>query len=201
MVCMASAARAVAVSRSIEPLLYLTPTLCKAASEAWGFNSGIAALCAITQCTPEQIRPHLGDFEQRRYTSPLIVKEALEALCYPVFEIYRAKDNASQAPGNPKYPAHGVVRIQWAGPWTEPNAPKDKRRERTHWIATRQPTFPDEPFDVFDINMVKQGGWTPWSIWVRKVAPWILKYVEGSNGDWWPTHSWEVLPPADEDKT
>jgi len=41
-----------------------------AASEAWGFNCGPGALCAVLDLTPDELRPKLGDFEAKGYTNP-----------------------------------------------------------------------------------------------------------------------------------
>lgn len=65
------------MSADTQPVLVLPPPLrfgvdeAQAASDEWGFNCGPAALCAVLGLTPAELRPHLGDFERKRYTKPL----------------------------------------------------------------------------------------------------------------------------------
>ena len=46
--------------------------------EEWGFNCGPGALCAAL--TPEQLRPHLLDFESKRYTNPTLMEDVLNGM-------------------------------------------------------------------------------------------------------------------------
>lgn len=47
----------------MRPPIRFTEDDAQAAWEAWRFNCGPGALCAITGMTPAELRPHLGDFE------------------------------------------------------------------------------------------------------------------------------------------
>ena len=43
------------------------------AGDEWGLNCGPAAIAAMNGLTLEELRPHLGDFEQKRYTNRHLV--------------------------------------------------------------------------------------------------------------------------------
>ena len=162
------------------------------ANESWGFNCGPAALCAVTGLTPDQVRPHLGDFESKRYTNPSLMAESLRSLRLPFREVFKEKPAHTlsgwvdaNAPGV-VYPRFGLVRIQWAGPWTQPGVPIRVRYRRTHWIAVDQR---EKNRMVFDVNC----GLVAWKDWVDSVVPWILEQcVPKATGEFWPTHCWEV---------
>lgn len=174
-------------------LKFNSADVAKAADE-WGFNCGPGALCAILGMSPDEIRPHLLDFEKKRYTNPTLMRDILRGMGLKwerVFECLGANQAAT-----PVYPNFGLVRIQWDGPWCKEGVPVAARYRHTHWIAVRPPTiwgqrYPDNPRDVFDVNCIHGNGWCPWDGWKDEVVPWIL---DGSkaNGEWWPTHCWEV---------
>jgi len=155
----------------------------------WGFNCGPGALCAVTGKTPSEIRPHMNGFEEKGYTNPTLMKQALASLDLPYSRVFECK-GAKTAEGW-TYPNFGLVRIQWAGPWTAPGVPVRVRYRHTHWIATRNP----RDREVFDVNAVCAGGWIPFREWSRELVPWLLeKCVPKANGNWWPTHCWEINP-------
>lgn len=159
------------------------------AADAWGFNCGPAALCAVCNLTPDQVRPHLGDFESKRYSNPTLMANALRSLRVPfqrVFETAVKPDG-----GDPVYPYIGLVRVQWGGPWTNPGVPIRVRYRKTHWIAV---AHLGRNRVVFDVNAIESGGWISWNDWVKYLIPWILRHcVTDANGDWWPTHCWETI--------
>ena len=162
------------------------------AADAWGFNCGPAALCAVTGLSPDQVRPHLGDFEDKRYTNPSLMASALASLGV---QFTRRFENLG-----PRrvaiYPTFGLVRIQWSGPWTKPGVPMRVRYRKTHWIAVdhgRGRTVIAKNRGVFDVNAIASGGWISWADWVKELVPWILKEcVPKADGAFWPTHCWEM---------
>lgn len=164
----------------------------QAAGDAWRFNCGPAALCAILGKKPEEIRPHLLDFEAKGYTNPSLMACILHDLGVDFRRVYEGV----HPPNIARYPDFGLVRVQWGGPWTKDGVPMRARYRHTHWIATRRigEESPDgQGREVFDVNAMSIGGWLPWIEWESQLVPWLLKQVEPKgNGDWWPTHCWEI---------
>jgi hypothetical protein len=164
----------------------------QAAADEWRFNCGPGALCAILNMTPDEIRPHLLGFERKGYTNPSLMADILRGLQVPfrrVFEqIGRCHRNALKVA---TYPNHGLVRIQWDGPWCDPGRPAVARYRHTHWIAVRNYLALDA--ESFDVNAMCVGGWIPRKEWGDELQPWLLKQCEPrANGRWWPTHCWEI---------
>jgi len=158
------------------------------ANEQWGCNCGPAALAAVTGLTLDTVRPHLGQFEEKQYTNPTMMAKALRSLQATWSRLYECP--AAERAVDPTYPHRGLVRIQWAGPWTEPGRPVAARYRHTHWIAVRH--FRGR-HDVFDVNAMEAGGWISWDNWRDSLVPWLLPQVEPkANGQWWPTHCWAV---------
>lgn len=126
------------------------------ASESWGFNCGPAAICAVSGLRPHQVRQHLGDFENKRYTNPTLMFAALQRAGVEHCQVYRADDPTGPWPDL----ALGLVRIQWGGPWTGEGVPMAARYRYTHWIAVRA-----SGYEVFDVNAIAYGGWLGWREW------------------------------------
>lgn len=118
------------------------------AGQNWGFNCGPAALCALLNLTPAEIRPHLGDFEQKRYTNPTMIQAALTRCGATWRQTYRSDEPL----GLPMLD-HGLIRVQWAGPWTQPGVPLRARYPHTHWVAMR-----NKGKEVFVVNDFCYGG-------------------------------------------
>ena len=61
------------------------------AYDAWGANCAPGAIAAILGLTLDQIRPHLGDFERKRYTNPKLMFDSLRyaPLTWPDFGLAR----------------------------------------------------------------------------------------------------------------
>jgi len=156
------------------------------AGDEWGFNCGPGALCAILGMTPAEIRPHLGDFERKGYTNPTLMADTL-ARCGAGYEqVYRG-DTPSVLP-NLK---HGLMRVQWGGPWTKPGVPMRVRYRHTHWVGVRANTS-----EIFDINAMCVGGWVPVAEWATQLTPWLIKECcPTGDGTFWPTHGVEVYLP------
>jgi hypothetical protein len=143
------------------------------AADTWGANCGPGALAAALDLTLDDVRPHLRDFERKRYTNPLMMYGALKSLCIPY---YRIND----------WPTNGLVRVQWEGPWTAPGVPVRVAYRHTHWIGSR---YDDAGVWIFDINCICVGGWVKLTEWRHQVVPWLLRELEPkANGKWQPTH-------------
>ena len=150
----------------------------KAARE-WKSNCGPGAIAAALDTTLETIRPYLGDFEKKYYTNPKLMIQILENL------------GVSWKNCELNWPNHGLVRVQWVGPWTEEGTPLRKRYRHTHWVASIRD---DLEVYIFDINCICVGGWVSMREWEDQVIPWLLKKVEPMGyGTWYPTHRLEIL--------
>jgi hypothetical protein len=158
----------------------------EAASE-WRFNCGPGALCAALRCTPADLRPHLHDFEAKGYTNPTLMRDILAGLGVK----YRLTLQANEPQLLPPV-KYGLMRVQWAGPWTEPGVPMAARYRQTHWVAIAGQDE-DHPAEVFDVNAIAFGGWLTWYEWSRRLVPWLIREaVPKGNGEWWPTHILEL---------
>lgn len=152
----------------------------------WNFNCGPGALCAVLNLTPAGIRPLMGDFDSKGYTNPKLMLDVLGRAGAQYHQVYRS-DSPTGRVGKVR---HGLMRIQWGGPWTSPTAPKLARCRHTHWVAMR-----NNSEEVFDVNALCVGGWLGMAEWENKLVPWIIKEcVPGGDGTWWPTHVIEVTP-------
>jgi hypothetical protein len=160
--------------------------------QEWQFNCGPAALCAITNKTPAEIRQHLGDFESKGYTNPMLMASILNGLGIPFERVFQCTGPTRVPWSDQNLPEFGLMRVQWGGPWTNEGVPMRARYRHTHWVAIDRA----HPTRVFDVNAVCVGGWIPWSEWVTQLVPWLLKEVAPkANGEWWPTHCWQVPRP------
>jgi len=149
------------------------------AGREWSANCGPGAVAAVLDTTLEAIRPHLGDFEKKHYTNP--------SLMYQVLRSLGVRWITSPTP----WPANGLVRVQWEGPWTDEGQPWAARQRHTHWIASRDT---EEGLFIFDINCICVGGWVPIDEWTKEVVPWLLPQVEPkAYGTWHPTHKLHIL--------
>lgn len=155
------------------------------ANDAWGCNCGPGALAAIMGISLDDVRPHMGDFERKRYTNPTLMFEALDSLGA------RWKNRGRRC----DWPVHGLCRIQWEGPWTQPGVPPRAAYRHTHWIAVRHPVH-SRDVGIFDINCCNNGtGWVSEADWRNLVVPWLLKEcVPRASGAWHVTHHIEVEP-------
>lgn len=147
----------------------------------WGSNCGPGSIAAITGLTLDQVRPLMGDFEQKGYTNPTLMWDVLDRRGI----VWRKM----KAPLS--WPRWGLARIQWHGPWTEPGVPARAAYRHTHWVGAC--SRPDS-IGVFDINALSNGtGWCSLEDWGEVLVPWLLAEVEPkSNGQWSLTHVVEV---------
>ncbi len=158
----------------LNPVAPFTLADADAAADAWGANCGPGALAAVLGLSLEEIRPHLGDFERKRYTNPLLMFAALRSLGVSWC------DNAED------WPDGGLIRVQWEGPWTAPGVPMRARYRCTHWVGSR---VGETGVEVFDINCMCVGGWVSLAEWRDYVVPWLLQECHPkANGRWHSTH-------------
>ena len=159
------------------------------AGDAWGANCGPGAIAGVLGMTLDELRPHLIDFERKGYTNPTLMRDILNGLGV---KWQRVK---SVWPRNV-----GLVRVQWEGPWTEPNVPMRARYRHTHWIGTRRVGANYWNVEIFDINCMCVGGWVPLVEWNTQVVPWLIKEcVKRAYGTWHQTHVIEIQRRGDGD--
>jgi len=162
------------------------------AYDAWGCNCGPSAIAAICGLTLDEVRPHLKGFDQKHYTNPTMMFDALKSI-----GIGWVRDPSRN------WPAYGLARIQWEGPWTEPGANPKWAYRQTHWVgaARRRPAHPvgdrltaREQVGVWDVNALGNGtGWCALQDWNQTLVPHILaECVPRANGRWHITHAIEV---------
>lgn len=155
------------------------------AGDEWGLNCGPGALCGVLGLRPEQVRPHMQDFEQKGYSNPTLMFAALRSL--------KVDYGCQSAPHGAmlEWPKLGLVRIQWGGPWMRPEVPMRARYRQTHWVGSWRGE--GGAVQVYDINAAEWGGWVPLAGWTRHVVPWLLKEcVPRNDGTWLMTHAIEV---------
>jgi len=156
----------------------------------WGANCGPGAIAAIAGLTLEELRPHLGDFERKKYTNPPLMWQVLTRLGL-AWRLVKPPQS---------WPTYGLARVQWEGPWTAPGVPMRVRYRHTHWVGARDnhsdgPVRFEPPYatEIFDINCICVGGWVPVSEWAGQVVPWLLRQIEPkADGRWHLTHVVEV---------
>lgn len=111
----------------------------------WGCNCGPAAVAAICGLTLDQVRPHMGDFETKRYTNPTLMWQVLRSIGARFS--YRGGDLGRW------WPTYGLARIQrWSyetpflvltadgtSPtlWRSPMAPEGKSPTAKPWAHNR----------------------------------------------------------------
>ena len=83
------------------PQVGLSGAEAREAAEEWGANCGPGALAVATARTLEEVRAFLEGFDGKRYTNPLMMLRALDAMGVG-WE--RLKP--------PRLPLHGLARIQ-----------------------------------------------------------------------------------------
>ncbi|NMG39827.1 hypothetical protein GRZ55_11285 [Chelativorans sp. ZYF759] len=155
------------------------------AFDEWGANCGPGAIAAICGLTLDELRPHMGDFETKRYTNPTLMWQVLAGL--GVAFSYRGGDL-----GRASWPQYGLARIQWEGPWTAPGVPIRARYRQTHWVGAAR--HPERGVGIFDINAIGNGtGWCALADWETTLVPFILsECVPRADGNWHITHAVEV---------
>ncbi|MGD9645681.1 MAG: hypothetical protein AB7U73_08210 [Pirellulales bacterium] len=152
------------------------------AHEAWGCNCGPTALAFALQTTLDEARVAIKHFDERRYTSPTMMREAIAALgrtfipCRAPLERDLFHDRVA------------LVRIQWTGPWTQP-APRKWAARYTHWIVT---WLDGVRLSIFDVN----SGMVDFVHWRTKTAKAITDTINNADGGWYPSNIWRLDCPA-----
>lgn len=161
------------------------------AYDEWGANCGPGALAGVLGLTLDQVRPHMGDFERKGYTNPTLMFAALRSLGV---KYHRVDFITTEGQPRRHWPARGLVRIQWEGPWTKPGVPMAARYRHTHWIGAAKGPLDD--VGIFDINCINNGsGWVALADWERIIVPHILRECEPkASGAWHQTHVLELGP-------
>ncbi len=168
---------------SIPPLPFTADDAERALIE-WGANCGPGAVAAIAGVSLDELRPHLGDFERKRYTNPRLMWLVLRSiglsfkLVQPPIEL----------------PRFGLARVQWHGPWMEPGVPPAAAYRHTHWIGACWSEV-RRAWGVFDINCMESGGWVGFMDWQQVIVPFLTQHHHPEcNGRWSFTHVVEVEP-------
>jgi len=163
------------------------------AYDVWGCNCGPGALAAILGLTLDQVRPHLGDFEAKRYTNPTLMKSALVSLGAKWSLTSLGQRRCGWQVNYLGWPRYGLARIQWEGPWTKPGVPIAARYRHTHWVGSMQGAISDR-YGIFDINCLNNGsGWVSADDWRDVLVPWLLSECEPkADGRWHITHAIEI---------
>lgn len=152
------------------------------AYDSWGSNCGPGAIAGVLGLTLDELRPFLGDFEAKRYTNPTLMWGTLNEL--------RVEWQLAKPPLT--WPAYGLARIQWQGPWTERGVSPRAAYRHTHWVGACVRAPGD--VGIFDINCMESGGWVALADWSDKVVPWLLKETTPrASGRWHITHAVEIL--------
>lgn len=172
-----------------EPIRY-TAAQFDTAYEQWGMNCGPGALCGVLNMSPDELRPHMGDFESKRYTNPTLMFQTLKRLGIQYVQTYRADEPR----GWPRI-KYGFMRIQWGGPWCNLGVPMQARYRNTHWIGVRSVSLLFSDTEIFDVNAMLDGGWLKYNVWENQLVPWLMSEDKKWDKTWWPTHGIEVAKP------
>jgi hypothetical protein len=171
------------------PVQRFTVAEAETAGEAWGFNCGPGALCGVLGLLPDVARQHMKGFEQKRYTNPTMMFDALRSLSV-AFTVH-----ATPRGGMLPWPKRGLIRIQWGGPWMKEGVPIKARYRQTHWVGSWVTS--DGATWIYDINACEWGGWCPLDGWKSDVVPWVLKEcVPRNDGTWSMAHVIDVEAQA-----
>lgn len=151
------------------------------AYESWGANCGPNAIAAMCGMTLDQVRPHLGDFESKRYTNPTLMWEALHSI---------GAGHYLNRP--PQFPRYGLARIQWHGPWMNEGVPIAARYRQTHWVGSCKMT--NGRTGIYDVNCMNNGlGWVSLEDWEQVIVPAIVSNTPRADGKWSVTHGVEII--------
>lgn len=150
------------------------------AYEEWGCNCGPAALAAAMGKTLDEIRPHLGPFEQRGYMNVTNMRESIRAAGGAIEREYKGWPPVGT----------GLVRIQWGGPWIIDGKPARWAATASHWVATYRDAA--SWFYVFDVN----GGPMLVDQWEKEIVPAIVASIKRADGKWNISHSFGLTPKA-----
>lgn len=145
----------------------------QAAVAEWGCNCGPSALAFALRLPLDRVRYAIPGFEAKGYTSPTMMRAALDRLGAGV--AVSPPDRLSLLG------SMALVRVQFTGPWTAPGANPKWAYWHTHWIATWRG-------NVFDCN----GGIRPLGEWEAGIVPLLTAAIKRADGGWFPTHVWRL---------
>lgn len=180
-------------------MLRFTRDDAEAAAVAWGCNCGPAALAAMLNKTLNEVRPHIPDFDKKRFTNPTMMHVALRSLGADVQTGVAPPWGSEAFPSNGAgWPKDGLARIQWEGSWMNPGVPIPARYARTHWVGVRAiwSGAGMTQVSIFDINCLCVGGWVPLGEWSGQVVPWLWKELGIKATGWHVTHAIDILRRA-----
>ena len=168
---------------TIKPVRF---SLDDAQSAAGGlFNCGPAALCAVADLLPDEAVSHLRGFDRKGYTNPSMMQQALGELGIKFQRVYECLGLGVAR--SPIYPSFGLVRVQWAGPWTKPGVPVVARYRHTHWIAASDDMR-------FDVNAMCVGGWLSRTEWETLLVRGYSGMRTEGHGRMVANHCWQITP-------
>jgi len=176
--------------------LRFTQTEAITASDEWGLNCGPAAVAAICGLSLPDLRPHLGDFEQKRYTNPTLMAQILRNVGAKVIEAKTLNWRLEmERTGRRPWPRYGLARVQWEGPWTKEGVPIAARYRHTHWVGSSCAN--QDNIGIWDVNCLGNGtGWVGLNEWTNILVPWLLQECHPrADGRWHLTHIVEIEPP------
>jgi hypothetical protein len=155
------------------------------AYETWGANCGPNALAFALQMPLEAVRPHIPQFDERRYTSPSMMAAALDSLKRRVVKIIPER-KFPMALDRMFHERQALVRVQWTGPWIVDGKPQKWAARQTHWIVCWLNEI--VPM-VFDVN----GGIKDFGDWHTEIVPPLAKSVPRCDGGWYPANIWRLV--------
>lgn len=186
------------------------------ASDEWGCNCGPSALAFAAQIKLDTVRCAIPGFEEKRYTSPMMMRAAIANLKRDFRNLlHRSEPGETQGLsdflGLLESGSIALVRLQWTGPWTAPGANPKWAYRQTHWIAgwcanivdartglpDRRFKAPDHSLDgnvlprcpmVFDCN----GGMRSLGSWQKEIVPILTSGIKRADGGYYPTHFWRL---------
>lgn len=159
----------------------------EAAHEEWGCNCGPTSLAFALQVSLAAVRHAIPGFEEKKYTSPSMMKAGLAFFKRP----YQAVGSPAYIKGRPIdvepmfSQAVSLIRIQFTRPWTAPNANPKWAYRQTHWIAAWSER--GVPL-IFDCN----GLILALSEWEENILPRLIESYPRADGEWFPTHIWRI---------
>jgi hypothetical protein len=162
----------------------------RAAHEEWGCNCGPTALAFALQKPLADVRDAIPSFDDRRYTSPMMMRAALEYFGQRFLAIAASRRDSAQITRMFAGPMT-LVRIQWTGPWIVDGKPQRWAARQTHWIACW--TDGSDVIEggrrlVFDCN----GGMRTFGSWESEIVPLITATVKRADGGWYPANIWRL---------
>lgn len=164
----------------------------QAAYDEWGCNCGPASLAFALQIGLDKVRGAIPGFEEKRYTSPTMMRAGVENLGRKFTNLVGHPDMLKKLMFSMDV---ALVRIQWTGPWTKTGANPKWAYRQTHWTACyrelREHGWDGEMgvYDkVFDIN----GGIRSFDSWQKEIVPTLTALYPRADGGWYPTHVWRI---------